>query len=442
MELDLLGFQRTEKHHSFSKQCEFEQFYHPIAESTQRKWDNIFAYSQVPAKSDSMKHLIRKGIPLSYRANCWFKYSGGEKLLHENEGLYDILSYRESQDLHTGHSRKSNKIHEFIEIIDRDLFRTFPENNKFMKYCPNLSRSGSTSSNETIIDSEKIDYSKETRHIQSLRRILIAFAYYSYPHPDPSRTLSRRCTYTIGYCQSLNFIVGLLLLVFSFDTDFEHNQDTSLDIETRVFWTLVALIELVLPHEMYGESLEGAQITQQVLWMKLVSLKSDKFGIEKVSRWIDNMNSHSDSACNIGSSAPPMETITMQWSLSLFINVFPLETVMRIWDCLFYQGFDKIFSRVVLTMLKFNQDRIVSLDEGIKVWKYFKESPKDMINCHDFMDMVFQKKMTAFDLLLRRSFVTGNDVKAFRGVGSISQQMIDGYRQEIISERIEMQYSE
>ena len=50
---------------------------------------------------------------------------------------------------------------------------------------------------------------------------------------------------TLGYCQSLSFVLGRLLLLLLFD----EGQDvgTSVDIEEHAFWLLVAICEVLFP---------------------------------------------------------------------------------------------------------------------------------------------------------------------------------------------------
>lgn len=84
-------------------------------------------------------------------------------------------------------------------MIERDLFRTFPDNVYF-----------NSSVNKNTHEARDTSYVREeTALIKSLRRVLIAFAHY-----QPQ----------IGYCQSLNFLAGLLLLFMN---------------EERSFWMLV-----------------------------------------------------------------------------------------------------------------------------------------------------------------------------------------------------------
>lgn len=288
----------------------------------------------------------------------WFHYSGAESLMLENEGLYEILSFREEQDIASGCTKHTNKLMEFIEVIDKDLQRTFPTNTKFNPNTGNSSQDtfvydspeiditdilvsydvldGDDSSDQTLTRNDRF----ESVYIQSLRRILVAFTYYSWPHPDKSRTCPRQCSYNIGYCQSLNFIVGFLLLVYTDSPDPTSFQSASeqkrKDVEVRVFWTLVVMVEKLLPPEMYGQHLAGSQLQQVVFWKYILSKNGLKYGVEKIGKWVEYMEGHSSrKGKKISVPIPPLNMITTSWFMTLFINALPIDSVLRVWDCFF-----------------------------------------------------------------------------------------------------------
>lgn len=46
----------------------------------------------------------------------------------------------------------------------------------------------------------------------------------------------------------------------------------------------------------------------------------------------------------------PLEPLTINWFLCLFINAIPLETTLRVWDVMFHEG-SKVLFRVALALL-------------------------------------------------------------------------------------------
>lgn len=125
--------------------------------------------------NSKLKRFIRKGVPLKFRKLVWFRTSGAWAAQQSEQNLYaDLLRMNHDQEI--------------VDAIRIDLPRTFPDNIFFV-----------------------------TIH-QQLFNILIAYSNYD-----------RR----VGYCQGLNYIAGILLLVC---------KD-----EEVCFWLLKHLVQEVTP---------------------------------------------------------------------------------------------------------------------------------------------------------------------------------------------------
>lgn len=406
-----------------------------------------------------MKLLIRRGIPFSLRSVCWYEYSGASALANSNPRVYDVLCSREALDKGKYDTYSSHNL-KFIQIIERDVFRTFPDNIHFKKRFPPPEAVDSGSD-------EDQDYTLayQSQYVRSLRQILVAFSYYSWPHFDP-RIGQREClSYKIGYCQSMNFICGFLLLVYAQDTDFEVDSEAARIIEAKAFWTLVALIEL-LPTETYGADLSGAIATQEILWKWIVGTRATFYGLEKVSAKIQEMSRvKASTEDNDKQSMPPMQSITLQWYLTLFISVFPFDIVLRLWDLMvlfldlillacsqIYQPGEKIFMRLILTLLKINEEQILEFQDPIRLWKFVKDLPSTIVDGDDLLEKMFlprSVKMVKLNgpehTVTERRFALRENVGSMfvmaksmfpairrksivRGVGSIKSKMIDRLR--------------
>lgn len=147
-----------------------------------------------------MKRYVRKGIPAEWRGNAWWYFARGQDLLNRNKDRYDQLLERMEILL----SSDKKKIQD-LDIIERDLHRTFPDNLHFQ---------------------HNSYHGDEPPLISSLRRVLVAFSLY-----NPK----------IGYCQSMNFLAGMLLLFLD---------------EERAFWMLVIITSRYLPG-VHNVNLEG-----------------------------------------------------------------------------------------------------------------------------------------------------------------------------------------
>ena len=298
---DQYGFLKASHHVSLSQ---YEAWYGPYAliqERRAKKWyafmrsHDISTYNPAtfPQRSPKTQRFVRKGIPAEWRGAAWYHYSGADTYKTRHPELYQRLVSRSS----TSHLSETDK-----ELIERDLHRTFPDNVRFKD--PSTSLSPPTDG-----------FISETPLLISLRRLLRAFAIHS-PR--------------IGYCQSLNFIGGLLLLFLP---------------EEKAFWMLHLITRDYLPgtHEV---SLEGANTD---LWILMTLLKDHLPSI-----W-NQMDSRDPHAANNTSTAaprlPPVSLCCTSWFMALFIGTVPIESTLRIWDILFYEGPRTIF-RVALGIFR------------------------------------------------------------------------------------------
>ncbi|XP_032633734.1 growth hormone-regulated TBC protein 1 isoform X4 [Chelonoidis abingdonii] len=78
--------------------------------------------------------------------------------------------------------------------------------------------------------------------------------------------------------------------------------------------------------------------------------------------------------------------IVSRWFICLFIDILPVETVLRIWDCLFYEG-SKIIFRVALALIKQHQAFILEATNLPDICDKFKQITRGtfVTECHTFM---------------------------------------------------------
>ena len=130
-----------------------------------------------------------------------------------------------------------------------DILRTFPENIHFACQADSVHQGGgvnTTTATKTTTTTELPPL------VRGMRNVLMAYSVHDR---------------AVGYCQSLNYIVGMLLLLM-------HGE------EEHVFWALCTLLQCTLPRDMYSDcggdddgdddaanhQLLGAKIDQEVLW--------------------------------------------------------------------------------------------------------------------------------------------------------------------------------
>ncbi|XP_050420905.1 growth hormone-regulated TBC protein 1 [Adelges cooleyi] len=320
---DEFGFERAEDF-DYDEYEKFMSVYLTILAKQAKTWSRLMMSNRPIKKTARLKQYVRKGIPLSMRSQVWSIVGNVSKLKEEY-----------GQDLYRQMLKKSVSA-DIKEIITVDIPRTFPEN---------------------------IYFNQTPENQAALYRILYAFAAHN-PY--------------IGYCQGLNYIAGLLLLVTK-------DEDAS-------FWLLRVLVEKILP-DYYSRTMDGVIIDIEV-FSRLVKKKYPE--ISQLMTTVDM----------------PWALIITKWFICLFAEVLPIETVLRIWDCLFYEG-SKIIFRVGLTLIKHYRSELLACDDIMSLVECFKMIVQNpfSLNCHTFI-----KEM-------------------FSGIGSLPMSLIEDLRKQVSSER-------
>ncbi|XP_013625874.1 PREDICTED: TBC1 domain family member 2B-like [Brassica oleracea var. oleracea] len=189
----------------------------------------------------TLKRLIRKGIPPVLRPKVWFSLSGAAKKKSTvPESYYGDLT-KAVDGMVTPATRQ----------IDHDLPRTFP--------------------GHPWLDTPE-------GHA-ALRRVLVG---YSFRDSD------------VGYCQGLNYVAALLLLVMKTEED--------------AFWMLAVLLENVLVRDCYTTNLSGCHVEQRV-FKDLLSQKCPR-----IATHLDDMGFD-------------VSLVATEWFLCLFSKSLPSEVL-------------------------------------------------------------------------------------------------------------------
>ncbi|KAL5655292.1 hypothetical protein ACJX0J_034611, partial [Zea mays] len=148
----------------------------------------------------------------------------------------------------------------------------------------------------------------------ALRRLLIAYAKH-----NPS----------VGYCQAMNFFAGLLLLLMP---------------EENAFWTLVGIMD-----DYFDGYFSEEMIESQVDQLVLEELVREKF--PKLANHLDYLGLQ-------------VAWVTGPWFLSIFTNVLPWESVLRVWDVLLFDGNRVMLFRTALALLEFYGPALVTTKDA------------------------------------------------------------------------------
>lgn len=248
-----------------------------------------------------IKKLVRKGIPPEYRGKVWFYLSGAYLKKKKNQGLYDKLL-------------KQVKESEATKSIDKDLSRTFPEHPEFNQ-----------------------------KSLSILKNVLYVYSIYNT---------------NIEYCQSLNYIVGILILHYKNEED--------------IFWVFESILSDYLPSDLYSKDFNGLKVELYVL-KSIMKEKNPKL-IDYLSKYdID------------------FSFFATQWFLCLFIGSLPLESTLRILDSFFLEGY-KILYRSSITILNMLEKDIYKSKNQFEILNTIKNQSILLFDCRNLMKNSFNIK--------------------------------------------------
>lgn len=149
---------------------------------------------------------------------------------------------------------------------------------------------------------------------------------------------------TLGYCQGMNFIVAVALLLLE---------------PEDAFWLLIAITECHL-NNYYDTGLIGAQVDQFVLK-------------DLIQQNAPDIYQHFEN------NEVEITSLTLNWFMAIFIDSVPFETLLRIWDCFLLEGV-KVLFRFALAILIINRENILIRTDTISMMKHIKDSTKHLID--------------------------------------------------------------
>ena len=147
----------------------------------------------------------------------------------------------------------------------------------------------------------------------ALRRVLCAYARH-----NPS----------VGYCQGMNFIAALLLLLME---------------EEAAFWCLSSVCEDVVPGY-FTNSMLASAVDQAVL-QRLVEEKFPRV----------------EAALKRGGA--PIAAVAASWFLTLYVNHLPWESALRVWDVLLFERTRAVLFQTALALVETNLKRLMDAAE-------------------------------------------------------------------------------
>ncbi|KAI0409027.1 RabGAP/TBC [Xylaria palmicola] len=364
-ERDRYGFKKSNQYITCEEYDRWDRDYSKYLARRRRKWNAFLkenglmtdSPNRFPPRSAKAKRFIRKGIPPDWRGAAWFYYAGGPAIVAKHAGVYEELLDQEVKEVDA-------------EAIERDLHRTFPDNIRFrssaVHSAPVRDETPARNSQQTVTSSAKnAGVPGEKAMIASLRRVLYAFSIY-----NPR----------IGYCQSLNFLAGLLLLF--------------VESEEQAFWLLNIITRVYLPgtHEM---NLEGANVDLGVLmsWIRdtmpnvWAKIGGELDGTD-VARPKSRRHRH---RVELTTRLPPITLCMTAWFMSCFIGTLPIESTLRVWDIFFYEGSKTLF-HIALTIFKLGESEIKTVGDPMEIFQVVQTIPRKMLDANGLMEACYKRR--------------------------------------------------
>ncbi|GLE02639.1 hypothetical protein PINS_up011480 [Pythium insidiosum] len=239
----------------------------------ERKEDEPTRRRHIAAVRRELRPLVLKGIPAAMRPRVWSLLAHvAPYRARYPSGYYAELVARQETSPSVGD-------------IDKDIGRTYPEHAFF----------------------------QSAQGKQELRNVLTA---YSLHNPQ------------IGYCQSMNFLAGIMVLFM---------------LEEEAFWLLCASLEpehAYLPADNYAQSMVGTQ-TDQLVFRRLVAQELPAL------------------AARLEQSGIQIQLVTLHWFLCAFVCTLPTESALRVWDWFFLDG-QRVLFVTAIGILKLAEPAVLS----------------------------------------------------------------------------------
>ena len=270
--------------------------------------------------SKELKDLTRFGIPQSFRKELW--KSMIKKHVLKTQIDIDEAYYKNLLELSQGQTAA-------IKQVQLDLLRTLPNNKHFKR--------------------------EDSEGVKKLNRVLLAFSYH-----NPR----------IGYCQGINRIAAILLLLLD---------------EYDAFLGMVAIIDVIMPQDYYTNKLLDSQADQRVF----NDLLSEK--LPRLYGYLQKENLD-------------ISLITFNWFFTVFVDGFPPDLMFRIWDCFLSEGC-KILFRFSLAFFKMYEDKLL-LFQPASYFKLVKELSESTFDSRRLCHIAFYElnPLATRDISRKRQF--------------------------------------
>ncbi|KAK6142316.1 hypothetical protein DH2020_022664 [Rehmannia glutinosa] len=290
----------------------------------------------------TLKRLIKKGIPLNLRPKVWFSLSGAAKKKSTVPDSYynDLISAVVDKD--TAATKQIDHVFIILILLTMACYFIVLFADIVETLCCILERSMGTIMQDLPRTFPGHPWLDTPEGHAALRRVLVA---YSFRDSD------------VGYCQGLNYVAALLLLVMKTEED--------------AFWMLAVLLENVLFNDCYTNNLSGCHVDQRV-FRDILTKKCPRIAAHLESLEFD------------------VSLVCTEWFICLFSKSLPSETTLRVWDILFYEGANVLFN-VALAIFKMNEEELLMAHQVGDVINIIQRTTHRLFDPDELLMVAFDK---------------------------------------------------
>ncbi|KAL1510670.1 hypothetical protein AB1Y20_006967 [Prymnesium parvum] len=163
--------------------------------------------------------------------------------------------------------------------------------------------------------------------------------------------------HNVGYCQSLNYVAAMLLVALGFDAE-------------ASFWMLATFCEDIFP-DFYSHSMTGIRIEQTVF----------ASFVREISPQVH---------AHFAELGVPLEMVSTQWFLCLFVNLLPAATLLRVWDVMLWEG-PSVLLRAGAALLHWYRDAVLATTDFHTIAQLVQRLGHDLWHADGLLSTMYNK---------------------------------------------------
>ena len=249
--------------------------------------------ADAPRRERELESLVRGGVPMALRGELWQLFLRVDEV--RVPGAYPSLVALASDGASDANETTPGVSSSTAASEDAGKRRALPEHTaaQIGKDVP-----------RTFPGHAQLDTPNQRA---ALERVLRAFAA-----ANPN----------VGYCQGMNFVCGVLLLLME---------------EEAAFWALGQILRTILPDYFeIREQMRTHRVDQEVL---------RELAVARTPRVVRTLD---DAGC-------PLHAVASSWFMALFANALPWETALRVWDVTLFERTRAPLFQTALAVMELDQ---------------------------------------------------------------------------------------